>query len=293
MNFRPLLAIGASFLTATFAHAAPVEYDLDPARSTVTLSGTVSGAQMTQQGPGSLTTRIDGIVRANTTATTIQFTGGSLLDALTNGVWQPAPGGGTGSAAADFGAQANAGFVTVRGALRNVILDVTNAAPVALNNGTFSAESLVFSFPTNSSSTIDFTAGFLGSGSRSLAGNSTNRTATVGTLANTAQGETLTINVDATFFLSLVQDNDTTLRIQGSLVGVRRSAPQINASFGPNNTLVFRVSAANNTAKLQRSTNLRDWTDVTVTPTVEGDSKIYRVPAAGAFEFFRIVQTGQ
>ena len=49
-------------LAAMGVHAAQV-FTIDPTRSSLTISGSVVGSELTEQGPGSLTTSIIGAVR--------------------------------------------------------------------------------------------------------------------------------------------------------------------------------------------------------------------------------------
>jgi hypothetical protein len=79
------------------ALAATVVFNLDPARSSITLSGSVLNNALKEQGPGSLTTSFSGTIAADVAGSTIQFIGGSAIDAQTNGNWQPQASGVAGS----------------------------------------------------------------------------------------------------------------------------------------------------------------------------------------------------
>src|SRR5436190_24154754 len=101
------------------AQATPQVFTLDSGQSQITLAGKAAGFTFSEQGPGSLTTHYNGPIKIELTASTIRFTGGSAADAQTNGVWQPAPGGGAGSAPADYAGKASIGFGTAYTAMRN------------------------------------------------------------------------------------------------------------------------------------------------------------------------------
>src|SRR5258708_3395472 len=89
--------------------------------------------------PGSIQQRK---VNVELTASTIRFAGGSVLDAKTNGVWEPLPDGNPGKAPADFGAKATSLFFVAKAALRNILLDAKSGdLPVA--NGSFDSGGLV------------------------------------------------------------------------------------------------------------------------------------------------------
>src|SRR3954452_2482132 len=83
-------------------------FTIDPLSSSLSLSGTVAGFALTQQGPGSLTTTYSGSINADFDSSTIQFNSAAAAAAI-NGNWQPLPGGGSGSAPANYGGQASLG----------------------------------------------------------------------------------------------------------------------------------------------------------------------------------------
>ncbi len=110
-------------------------FTIDPARSSLSLSGSVLGITFSPQGPGSLITSYGGTIQLTQTPGTIQFTGGSLIAAQTSGSWQPLAGGGAGSAPADYGGVASS-FVTANVAMRSILLDVTSP-PITVTSGQF------------------------------------------------------------------------------------------------------------------------------------------------------------
>ena len=75
---------------------------LDPARSSVTLSGNVGGSMMRQQGTGSLTTRYSGgVILDYAPGVSVQFLPGGVVSAGNSGNWQPRAAGVAGSAPAN------------------------------------------------------------------------------------------------------------------------------------------------------------------------------------------------
>lgn len=76
---------------------------LDPARSSVTLSGNVGGSMMRQQGTGSLTTRYSGgVILDFVPGVSVQFLPGGMVSAVNSGNWQPGAAGVAGSAPANY-----------------------------------------------------------------------------------------------------------------------------------------------------------------------------------------------
>jgi hypothetical protein len=277
------------------SEAGAATFTVDANQSIVTLSGSVAGSELREQGPGSLGTRLEGALQIDATATELTITGGSL-DAATNGVWQPGVGGSSGAAPADFGAQANSFLGTIRGALRDVIIDVSSG-PRPVQNGQFNAASIEFAFPTNALSTIDYNAGFAGTGSRPLVAESTNNAATTGTISGAAGSRVINLNVDATFTMSLLTDGDTILRVQGLIVAREgtNSIPSTSPVFTRVEWLTnqVRLTADQVTAgaSLVSSTNLTAWLPKQAQATsVDADTRIFLVPVTGPKEFYRIVQ---
>lgn len=280
--------------TAFAANAA--NFTIDPSQSTVTLSGSVSGIVLTQQGPGSLTSRIEGSLQADTTGGEVEITGGTL-DVQNNGTWQPGVGGTAGAAPADFGAQGSSFFGTVYGALRNIVMNATSP-PQQLTGEQFDASAITFSFPQDSTATLDYNAGFAGTGSEPLAGATTNKTATVGRVTGAAGSQVITIAVDATFVFSVLGQNDTELTVTGQIVaregGVtpQPDGPRFSDIDVVNNQVRLTVDEASATARLESSTNLVNWaTKQAEVATVDADTRTFTVPVTGPKEFYRLVDS--
>jgi hypothetical protein len=197
-------------------------FTIDPAQSTITLSGNAAGYPLQEQGAGSLITRFEGTLNAAVTDVSIAFTGDSLLVARTNGIWQPKPNGNDGSDPANYGGKASAGFVTALAAVRNAGFDVVSP-PLAVSGGTFDSAALAFQFLTNSPGALDYRVSGLLSmkGQVPLAGIATNKVTTQAGLATSGEIQTLTIPVNTDFFFTLLNAGDTRLTLSGQLVATR------------------------------------------------------------------------
>jgi hypothetical protein len=188
-----------------------VNFTLDPARSSLTLSGTAGGATLVEQAADSLKAAYSGTIVADVLGTSIEFTGGSSITAQTSGDWIP---GGT---PADYGAAGQGTAANL--ALRDLVLDVTSPA-LTLTGGGFSSTSETIQF---TSGTAAYDPGGGGAvGNASLAGQSfTDAAAQVSGLTPALDG-TLTLNLMVTGTVTL---NDPALgvtvelQLSGRLVG--------------------------------------------------------------------------
>ena len=289
-------------LCLTQVSASPVVFTLVSSPSQITASGFLLGGQFSTQAPGSLTTSFSGTINADLTATNIHFTGGSLIVAETNGIWEPAVGGVPGSAPADFGATNNAnlgpgGTPGVPGnfSLRNLLLDVTNA-PLAITNGGFDGSSLIFGIITNSTS-IDYYYALAGAttngNSMKLNGYSTNAVGTTAMLSTNAGTRQLVLQVNAFFLTTLLFHNDTLITLTGQLVATNAApAPPIIKSIvktPPN----VAITTLNTTAQsvLLVSTNLNTWTSSGATISTNGLGLIvFTTPISPGHSFYRVQQ---
>jgi hypothetical protein len=270
--------------------AAPAIFIIDSTRSQVTLSGDVVGETLSAQGSGSLTTTCSGFILANVTDSTIQFPGQSQLIADTNGVWQPGVGGAGGSALADFGGKVTVPFVgAAYAAARNTELDLTGPL-LPLSGGSFDSSALVFSFSTNVIPTLDYNAGFLGSGSKALSAYSTNNIVNGATLTSSGAIQTLAISINTQFTFSLLSSGDTTLNIVGQVVATSSPALVIDSIVISKGTVVLTVQNATGQSQLQSSPDLSAWVPATATVTTNGTTLTYTVPISGGNQFFRIQQ---
>jgi len=197
-----------------------VTFTLDTNKSALTISGTFSGAAIQPQGPGSLTTKYHGTVRAEITDTSITFVGGSSVVAFDNGSWQPLPGGASGSAPANYGAKLYIFLlVDAKAAVRHLILDVTSAE-LPLTNGTFASQDLRYTFPPDGSAVLDYTyRGLIGSasGSDPLTNSPSNTVNTNATLTTEGAELVLTVPVDISATGRVISTNDLQYRVRGSV----------------------------------------------------------------------------
>jgi hypothetical protein len=282
--------------------AAPLVFTINSSQSSVTISGTVAGAVFTAQGPGSLTTSYRGTINANLTNSTLQFTGGSSIDAETNGIWEPAVGGGTGSAPADYGAT-NSVNLSIgppkafpgNAALRNIVLDLTSPV-LTLTNDDFAGNNLVFTFITNTASLdYNYTDGgaVVYEGTTGLNGYSTNTLVNVATISTNANVRTLTIPINAQYQFTLISENDSSLELTGQLVATNALPlpPFIQSIVKSGQNIV--VTTENTTAQslLLTSTNLSSWTTASSTITTNGLGMIvFTAPISGPHAFYRVQQ---
>jgi hypothetical protein len=159
MKFKSLVDCGVVVLMGLLTQrqpvvAGPVTFTIDPTRSSITLSGDLANSDLgtfvfAAQGIGSLTTSYTGSILADLSPPNIQFPGGSVIQAKTNGTWKPAGGGGSGSAPGDYGGQIIKPLeITAYFAGRNFLLDVSSP-PTTLTNGGFNSGLLAVTFLTN------------------------------------------------------------------------------------------------------------------------------------------------
>jgi hypothetical protein len=218
-SFRPELLVLEDRLAPSVTSSI---FALDQTNSSLTLSGTIGGNSLSQQGSGSLVTHYNGTLVAgwDLTAHTIQFNAnGTNVNAVNSGTWQPAVGGGSGSAPADYGAQVTIIIVTAKAAVRDLVATVNNASAVTLSGGGPS-----YTFPSNQTLTIthgtaDYNAGSFGSGTSNLASNSATNAAGTGTFADLGNGAyRITAPINLTINQT-VAGMSATLHIIGTVVG--------------------------------------------------------------------------
>lgn len=161
-----LFALGA-LVGTDFATAAPVTWTVDQPNSSWTWSGNLKQggsnvASLTQQGAGSLVTTYSGTVVTQSTYAggvpiQIQITGGTVA-AANSGNWAPQVGGGSGTAAANYGGRFNLGsFIgQVDMALRGMTYSTTSGVqPLAGSAGNYNFANGV-TLTTTTPSNLDF-----------------------------------------------------------------------------------------------------------------------------------------
>lgn len=290
---RPISLLAGALLALNFAHPALAEiFTIDANQSSVTISGSILTYTLNQQGPGSLTTTYEGTLQAALATGTIQFTGQSLIQAQTNGTWQPKADGSSGSEPADYAATANAGIATAMAALRSIEFDATSPV-INVANGQFDASSLMFSFPTNAASTLAYNiSGFITkSGAVPLSGYATNKVTTQASLAAAGNQQTLTIPVDATFLFSLTSPNDTTVALKGQLVATHATTPPLtiqSINVQAQTVTLQWQSAPGQQFQVLSSTNFNTWRTNAANVTLTTDTYTWSGPATAPEQFFQI-----
>jgi hypothetical protein len=295
-----LIVAGGLALGVALVPAMADVFTLDTNQSSLTISGTVQGASLAQQGAGSLTTQYGGTIEATQAASSIQFPGQCLIAAMNTGNWQPLADGSAGLAAANYGASVNlaAGLVKVKAALRSLVLDVTSPALSFNSTGQFASTNLTFLIPTNANSALSYLVTGLmnSSGSTALSGQSTNNVTTLATLVTNGEAQILTIPVNAQFTFSANSTNDTILNLAGQLVAFRTAAAVATAPVLQSLTVQTQVvtlqwqAPAGQQFQVQSSTDLMAWQTNAVNVTSGSSNYTWSGPATGANGYFRLKQ---
>jgi hypothetical protein len=280
------------------SQGAPVGFTIDGSKSFILVSGLVVNFAMTPQGAGALVTIYSGDINADLSGSGIQFTGGSTINAKTNGMWFPAVGGGTVvSAPADYGPEAGVIIppfpeTKLYGALRNISFDVTS--PVLPITGTnFNGVNLVFSF-ASANAALDYYASSSLHGSLALSGYATNTVAVGSSVATNGSIRTLVIPIDAQFVFTLLSAKDTTVHLTGQIVAtnvIAAAAPVIQSIGVINQNVVVTAENATLQSQLLISTNLAAWLPASFTTTTNNSGGIiFNTPMSGSHAFFRVQQ---
>lgn len=191
-------AAGAALFNPSAADAAPVQYIIDPTRSTLSITGSFGGGSPSPQTAGSTSTRFSGTIDADKTDSTIQILLSSRMDAAPQAQNQsPAPDGDFfSSAQADYGRQGT--VTTVFGsfdgveAFRDVLLDLDSSA-LAISGNSFNSD---FGLGLQSG-TSDWAYGGSAFGSANLGGLSTSSFSPTDSLVETIGGiEQLTLRIN-------------------------------------------------------------------------------------------------
>ncbi len=302
--FRRVVLVGLAAMGGA-GMAAPVVFTIDSTNSVITESGQIGFLGFTfpfaEQAPGSLTTHYSGTMLVDLTPPTLQFPGGSTIAALTNGNWQPADGGGAGSAPADLAGKINIslGFFgggTGYSAGRNLKLDLASA-PVTLTNSHLENPQFTLSYITNSppDPTVDFRltgSGLVTStnGSIRLSGMFTNTTAGA-YLTNTAGRLKLVIPVNVTNLASLMSAGDTTMILQGQIVATAPSGAwpfPLTINTGGGQITLTWPSVAGQNFVVKTSPNLLDWSEVSSPAVVHGNLTSWNASLTNAAQFYQV-----
>lgn len=227
------------------AWAVSRNYTLDPAQSSIAVSGTVdselgTGKPIQTQGTGSLTTSYTGTINTTRLTNSVQFVAGSAVDANTSGSWKPAADGLSDTAApADYGGKISGVVlvvvpVTVNFAGRDFIFGLTSPAALTVSSNQFG---LTTTDATFTSGDIAYRSS-LGTpaGHESVIGEGGTLTGS-GTLGTLSQGglvyETLLVPTNTT--IDIAADATTTihLTLAGQLFG-KYLIPASNGDYNKN-----------------------------------------------------------
>ena len=292
LSLPALLAIMCG-LVSTTGRGELKTFTLDATNSSLSISGTLGGAAFQQQAPGSLIAKIGGTIKADVTSSNITFVGGSLIAALTNGNWQPGPGGAAGSAPANYGLKVTVYiFITAMASVRNALLDV-NSSPLAVTGGAFPGRQLQYFFPPASTTTLDYSAGSLASGSDTLMNAFTNNVNANATLVVQGSQQVLTIPVDISG-TKTIAPGTVNYRLVGQLVA---RAPvtvplKINTLRVSSGQITFTIATTpNQSYTILESTNLTDWTTSVDQFTATNNPMVRNVSrSASPKKYFRVRQ---
>ena len=234
MSIRSLLAglVGCTLLTgAAVVRGEAVTYTIDPSKSSLTVTGSLTGNVATQQTSGSLTTSYSGTIAADRTPGKILFPGGSVLDAsLQSSNQQPRNDGTPGSQPADYGRTAPGPFgTTTFEALRGFQLDLfdqTSGAGINIVGNNFDSSLFGVDIANGESDTIFGTGG---NPDNSLAGKGTANSNGNGQSSVVLNGsiETLTLKFSTgPVGYSVSQTADSSLIFSGTIVATREVIPE-------------------------------------------------------------------
>ena len=259
--------------------AAPAQFTLNSAQSSLTLTGSVltpfGAAALKPQVTGSDTATYSGVILANLGAGDIQLPGGSSVTA-SNFVGSAL----TPDNPANYGMKATIFLVgTANATVINLVFDLTSGDLAVAANGTFSANTGTSA--TVTTGVIDYTGPSpIGTGSSSLVGSmASNQATTSGTLAIAGQTQTLTIPISATIPFTAISTDDSTATFTGKLVATRTLATPAVAYWRGD------LDASWSTLKPTAATNWR--TDAT------GANETLGLPGATTDVFFTTSDGGE
>ena len=216
--FTVLVAVFLSMLaSASPADAAAVSYDIDPAQSKLTLTGSILLATLVPQFSGSNVLVFDGTLNADVGGGQISFPGLSNIDAnLLAAPVAPGIGGAGGSASGDAGVYPGSS-ANGSAAIRDFVLDLTSGAIPVDGDGQFDAGAAIFAIISGN---VDF-AGLLGTGTTNITGNTVTTDPNMGTLSLEGITETLTLPAHLQFSVD-VNGSPAAVTLSGTIVGTRQ-----------------------------------------------------------------------
>jgi hypothetical protein len=261
---------------------------LDSSVSVLAFSGTTTFGTLTQQGPGSLSTHYHGTIAfdydpTGQTATFLGATDGTNILAENSGNWQPLPGGASGSAPANYGAQVTL-LVTNYAAVCNLTGATTSAGPVSVAGGTFNANQLSF---TTTGGAFDYNAPlFMLMGTSPLTGTSPNMTSTQGSFTDHGNGAyDVTVPIDFSMSGMLGTVGTYTITVTGTLTA-HAHIPVITpstfaATFLPGGAAVGVASPAT-TITTTNTSNVLASVTATLNPNPDGGGVVITADTSSA-----------
>lgn len=230
-NGHVLLGAAVGLAICAPAWGSLVDYTVDPAQSSLTLSGNWNGLSLWQRPGSSFSTSYSGSIQADLTQESIQLVSADL-DAAGSGKYQPRFNGRAGRQEADYGGFFRIGAQGIRGnlntAFRDVGLDLTSAS-MTLNDGSFDA---ALASVTAASGAMDY-AGLgllrplIGQGRAPITGIDVANVAPAdGMLASAGGVETLTLPISVTFAVDIDSSlpaayNRFDLTLNGTIIATR------------------------------------------------------------------------
>jgi hypothetical protein len=214
-----MLVLGFAVSTAS---AVGRVYNVVTNQSNIAITGKVHSSfgttDILPQGTGSLTTNYTGTIRADRVGTSsIQFSGGSLIDANVSGSWKPLANGDDGSAPADYGGRFSYlfGAVTANFAARDFVADLLSGVLPIDGAGHFDISTTTVSFVNGN---IAYRASLGQAGGNSVIGKTSLLSGT-GTLGSQSQSgnflETFLLPVSTTQTIAV----DATTSVDFTLTG--------------------------------------------------------------------------
>jgi len=178
---------------------------------------------------------------------------------------------------------------------RGTLFDATSSGAIPLASGLFNPAGLSFQFLTNSSGAMDYrVTGFLStSGSRPLAGLSTNKVATGASLTESAGTRTLTLPIDTTLGFKLLSTDDTLLTLKGQLVataGPGSSKFQVEIRFEGNQLILQWSGGVGPGFRVEQTLDFKTWSPTTGTTATMGDTTTWTGSLTGTAQFYRVTK---
>jgi hypothetical protein len=240
MNRGQVVAWAAAAMLAHVA-AADVTLNIVTASSSLTMSGSISGANLTAQGTGGNVTSYTGSIVISTPGSSFSFVSSDAV-ANNSGSWQPLVGGASGTAPANYGMRATIIIQSVNAAGRGMHLGFTGG-PITPTGTNFPMSSVT---ATITQGTIDYNAGSTGTGTGSLVGLTAAAGSANGSLVVNGSTVTLTMPVNSTLNTTVptpIGNLPVVVTLIGNIVATGTLPPQ-NGACCRGTTCAVTTSAA-------------------------------------------------